>query len=204
MNTILNEKKEFPMLEAVNLTKKYEDGLLALDNVNFKVHQGEIYAMLGGNGAGKTTTINIFLNLIEPTSGETKINGIVTHQQPLEAKKHVSFVSENVMLYPEFTALQNLDFFTRLGGKTNLTKDDYRQVLLRVGLQEDAHRRAGDIGQADRRSCPGSEDGSAGITLYVDRGGCVLLSDRRQDGFGLRLQRCRFGARLSAIPLWQA
>ena len=69
MNTILNEKKEFPMLEAVNLTKKYEDGLLALDNINFKVHQGEIYAMLGGNGAGKTTTINIFLNLIEPTSG---------------------------------------------------------------------------------------------------------------------------------------
>ncbi len=175
MNTILNEKKEFPMLEAVNLTKKYEDGLLALDDVNFKVHQGEIYAMLGGNGAGKTTTINIFLNLIEPTSGETKINGIVTHQQPLEAKKHVSFVSENVMLYPEFTALQNLDFFTRLGGKTNLTKDDYRQVLLRVGLQEDAHsKKLKGFSKGMRQKC--------GIAIAILKNSPTILLDEPTSG----------------------
>ena len=130
-----------PLIEAVHLAKKYEDGVLALDDLNFSVKAGEIFAMLGGNGAGKTTTINIFLNLIEPTSGEAKINGIVSHSDPLQAKKFVSFVSENVMLYPEFTALQNLDFFVRLGGKTNYTKDNYKDVLLRVGLQEDAHNK---------------------------------------------------------------
>ena len=130
-----------PMLEAVHLTKQYEDKLLALDDLNFEVRPGEIFAMLGGNGAGKTTAINIFLNLIEPTSGEAKINGIASHVDPLNAKKSVAFVSENVMLYPEFTAIQNLDFFVRLGGKTNYSKKDYEDVLVRVGLQEDAHNK---------------------------------------------------------------
>lgn len=130
-----------PVIEAVNLSKKYEDGVLALDNLNLQVHAGEIYAMLGANGAGKTTSINIFLNLIEPTSGEAKIKGVVSHKDPLEAKKHVAFVSENVMLYPNFTALQNLDYFVKLGGKMNYTKEDYRSVLLRVGLQEEAHQK---------------------------------------------------------------
>ena len=58
-----------PMLESVGLTKRYEDGVLALDHVSFSVFPGQIYAMLGGNGAGKTTTINLFLNFIEPTGG---------------------------------------------------------------------------------------------------------------------------------------
>ena len=105
-----------PMFEAVNLTKRYEDGILALDHISFSVAPGEIYAMLGGNGAGKTTTINLFLNFIEPTEGEARIDGIVTHREPLKAKERIAFVSENVMLYPNFTALQNLEFFTRLSG----------------------------------------------------------------------------------------
>ncbi len=129
------------IFEAVNLSKRYEDGVLALDDVSFAVKQGEIYAMLGGNGAGKTTTINIFLNFIEPSGGEARIAGITTHKDPLAAKQKVAFVSENVMLYQNFTAIQNLDFFARLGGKTHYTKNDYRDVLLRVGLQEEAHHK---------------------------------------------------------------
>ena len=130
-----------PMLEAVNLSKRYEDGTLALDCISFDVHAGEIYAMLGGNGAGKTTAINLFLNFIEPTEGEARVDGIVTHVEPLKAKAKLAYVSENVMLYPNFTAIQNLDFFAKLGGKKDYTKDDYRDVLLRVGLQEEAHNR---------------------------------------------------------------
>ena len=109
-------ENETAMLQAINLTKRYEDNSLALNDVSFSVKQGQIFAMLGGNGAGKTTTINIFLNLIDPTSGEAKINGITTHKEPLKAKEHVAYVSENVMLYPDFTAIQNLDFFAKLGG----------------------------------------------------------------------------------------
>ncbi|MGB0346583.1 MAG: ATP-binding cassette domain-containing protein, partial [Balneolaceae bacterium] len=62
------------MLEARNLTKVYEDGVKALNNLQLKVHAGEIFAMLGGNGAGKTTTINTFLDFIQPTGGQALIN----------------------------------------------------------------------------------------------------------------------------------
>ncbi len=127
------------MFEAVNLTKQYEDGVVALDEVSFRVKPGEIFAILGANGAGKTTTINIFLNFIEPTSGEARIGGIVTHKDPLLAKQKVAYVSENVMLYPNFTAMQNLDYFARLGGKTGYSAEDYRNVLRRVGLEDGAH-----------------------------------------------------------------
>ena len=126
------------MLQTVNLTKRYEDDVLALDHLSLQVNEGEIFCLLGANGAGKTTTINLFLNFIEPTEGTALINGIDVNKDPLEAKGYVSFVSENVMLYGNFTARQNLDYFARLGGKTNLTKDDYYTYMKRVGLQEEA------------------------------------------------------------------
>ena len=129
------------MLQAIDLTKRYEDGNLARDALNLEIKPGEIFFLLGANGAGKTTSINIFLNFIEPTSGHALIDGIDVMEKPLETKKHVAFVSENVMLYGNFTARQNLDFFARLGGKTNLTKDDYYNVMRRVGLQEEAFER---------------------------------------------------------------
>lgn len=126
------------MIEAVDLTKRYEDGVLALDALNLSVKTGETYCLLGANGAGKTTTINLFLNFIEPTSGQALVNRIDVAKDPLEAKRNISYVSENVMLYGNFTARQNLDFFAKLGGKPHLKKDDYYRVLREVGLQEKA------------------------------------------------------------------
>ncbi|MGD2246501.1 MAG: ABC transporter ATP-binding protein [Candidatus Aminicenantes bacterium] len=126
------------MLKAEDLSKRYEDGVLALDHMNLDVRPGEVYCLLGANGAGKTTTVNLFLNFIPPTTGTCYIKGIDVTKDPLEAKKHVAFVSENVMLYGNFTARQNLDFFARLGGKENLSRDDYYQVMRRVSLQEKA------------------------------------------------------------------
>ena len=126
------------MLQAIELTKRYEDGQLALDALNLEINSGEIFFLLGANGAGKTTTINLFLNFIDPTSGNILIDGIDVMKNPLETKKHISYVSENVMLYGNFTARQNLDFFARLGGKSKLTKNDYYTVMRNVGLQEEA------------------------------------------------------------------
>lgn len=126
------------MLEAKDLTMKYEDGLLALDHLNFKVEPGEIFCMFGANGAGKTTAINLFLNFIQPTEGTALIEGIDVSKEPLKSKDYVSFVSENVMLYDNFSAFQNISYFSKLAGKRNLTKDDYAQVFKRVGLQEEA------------------------------------------------------------------
>jgi len=125
------------MLETINLTKTYEDGRLAVDHLTFRVEPGEIFCMFGANGAGKTTTINLFLNFIPPTEGTALIEGIDVTKEPLRSKEYVSFVSENVMLYGNFTAIQNLDYFTKLSGKRGLTKADYAAVLRSVGLQED-------------------------------------------------------------------
>lgn len=164
-----------PMIEAIGLTKKYEDGVLALDHVSFAIRPGEIFAMLGGNGAGKTTTINLFLNFIEPTEGEARINGIVTHREPLKAKEHIAYVSENVMLYPNFTAIQNLDFFARLGGKTGYSKNDYRDVLLRVGLQEEAHhKRLKGYSKGMRQKC--------GIAIAILKNAPAILLDEPTSG----------------------
>ncbi len=126
------------MLKAADLTKLYEDGLLALDHLNLEVAKGEIFCLLGANGAGKTTTINLFLNLIEPTEGRALINGIDVARYPLEAKKHVAYLSENVMLYENFSARQNLDFFAKLGGRGTLTKEEYYSILDEVGLEQRA------------------------------------------------------------------
>ncbi len=126
------------MLQAIELSKRYEDEKLALDGLNLEIREGEVFCLLGANGAGKTTTINLFLNFIEPTGGKVLVNGIDATKEPLEAKKYISYVSENVMLYGNFTARQNLDFFARLGGKTSLTKEDYYMQMREVGLQEAA------------------------------------------------------------------
>jgi len=163
------------MLEAVNLTKRYEDGILALDRVSFAVNQGQIYAMLGANGAGKTTTINLFLNFIEPTEGEARIHGIATHRQPLEAKQYVSYVSENVVLYPNFTAIQNLDYFTRLGGRTGFTKQDYQNVLRRVGLEPDSfQKKLKDFSKGMRQKC--------GIAIAILKDAPAILLDEPTSG----------------------
>ena len=159
----INTNVEQPYLEAVNLTKQYEDGVLALDHIAFRVMPGQIFTMLGGNGAGKTTTINLFLNFIDPSDGEARVKGIVTHKNPLEAKKHIAYVSENVMLYPHFSAIQNLRFFTRIGGRTDITDDDLHSTLFRVGLQEDVHSQEtkglfqGDASEVRNRHCHSKE-----------------------------------------------
>ncbi|HMK39880.1 MAG TPA: ABC transporter ATP-binding protein [Bacteroidota bacterium] len=166
---------ERPMFEAEGLTKRYEDGVLALDHISFAVQPGEVYAMLGGNGAGKTTAINLFLNFIEPTEGEARIDGIVTHREPLRAKEKIAFVSENVMLYPNFTALQNLDYFTRLSGRPAPPHQAYREALLRVGLQEEAHgKKLKGFSKGMRQKC--------GIAIAIMKNAPAVLLDEPTSG----------------------
>jgi len=126
------------MLEIIDLSKRYENGVLAVDGLNLTVQPGEVFVMLGANGAGKTTTMMCVLGFTEPTEGTAKIMGVDVMKDPLEAKKHVAYVSENVRLYGNFTAKQNLEFFTRLAGRTQVSGEEYEQVLARVGLEKEA------------------------------------------------------------------
>lgn len=126
------------MLETKDLTKQYEDGLLALDHLNLTVEPGEIFCMFGANGAGKTTAINLILGFIPPSEGTAFVEGVDVVKEPLKSKDHISYVSENVMLYGNFTAYQNLDYFSKLAGKRNVKRAEYAEVMERVGLQKEA------------------------------------------------------------------
>ncbi|MBI4577540.1 MAG: ABC transporter ATP-binding protein [Planctomycetes bacterium] len=128
------------MIETEGLTKRYDNEVLAVDGLSLRVEPGEVFAMLGANGAGKTTTLMMLLGFVEPTAGTARIHGVDVVRQPLEAKAHVAYVSENVQLYGSFTALQNLEFFARLG-RRRPTREECEAVLRRVGLPADAFRR---------------------------------------------------------------
>ena len=162
------------MLEIIDLSKHYGD-VKAVQNLDLTIQPGEIFTMLGANGAGKTTTLMVALGFTEPTTGTVKICGIDVTKEPLEAKKHVAYVSENVMLYGNFTARQNLDFFTKLGGHKDATAADYEQVMERVGLQKDAfNRRVKGFSKGMRQKL--------GIAIAIMKDAEVILLDEPTSG----------------------
>lgn len=127
--------------EIDHLSKLYENGVLAIDDLDLSVNEGEVFCMLGANGAGKTTTLMVSLGFTTPTKGTVRINGHDIVRDPLGAKKHVAYVSENVQLYGNFTAMQNMRFFAELSGETQPRDEALAEVLDRVGLVRDAWRR---------------------------------------------------------------
>ena len=127
------------MIVADHLTKRFDDGTIAVRDSHFTVRPGEVLGLLGPNGAGKTTTVHMLLGHLPPTGGRALIHGIDMHQDPLAAKRHVGYVSENVLLYGSLTAQQNLRFFSRLSGQ-DVTKERQQALLTRVGLGGAARR----------------------------------------------------------------
>ena len=125
------------MLEAINLTKKYGD-TTALHELNLTIPTGEIFALLGQNGAGKTTTINLFLGFVTPSSGKLTINGIPVLENETQTKKYIAYIPETVMLYPNLSGIENLNYFSALAG-FKYTKEELKGFLQKVNLQDEAH-----------------------------------------------------------------
>jgi ABC-2 type transport system ATP-binding protein len=126
------------MLEAVDLSKRYGSHT-ALDRLTLTVDPGEVFCLLGANGAGKTTTINLFLNLIQPTGGTARIGGLDVTTAPLETKQYVAYIPEQVMLYPQLTGLENLEYFSALAGhdySRSVFIELFRQVGLAPGVED--------------------------------------------------------------------
>ncbi|MDJ0926261.1 MAG: ABC transporter ATP-binding protein [Gammaproteobacteria bacterium] len=124
------------MLQAIELSKSYGDQQ-ALKGLNMTVDSGDIYCLLGANGAGKTTTINLFLNFITPSDGRAIVNGLDVSEAPLDSKRYLAYIPEQVMLYSNLSALENLRYFARLGGH-DYADAEYHGFFGRVGLQGDA------------------------------------------------------------------
>ncbi len=103
------------MIEIENLTRRFGD-LVAVDGVSLRVEDGEVFGFLGPNGAGKTTTVRMLCCLIGKTSGRARIEGyeVGKDADSMKIRKLVGLLPENVGLYGELSAFENLDFYGRL------------------------------------------------------------------------------------------
>jgi len=161
------------MLEAKNLTKRYGSHT-ALNSLNLRIQPGEIFALLGQNGAGKTTTINLFLGFTEPTEGTASINGISVAENPQEIKKYLAYIPETVMLYPNLTGFENLEYFSSLAG-FDYSEKELCGLLATAGLQPQAFdKRMAGYSKGMRQK--------VGIAIAVAKKAKVLMLDEPTSG----------------------
>ena len=128
-------------LEVRQLSKSYGP-TPALDDVTFQVHEGEIFGLLGPNGAGKTTLLSIVSCLLEPTRGEVRLLGRAVVPGDREIRRQIGIVPQELALYGELTARENLRFFGELYGVRGAELHRrVEQILAAIGLEDKAGER---------------------------------------------------------------
>ena len=126
------------MLQVENLAKVFGE-IRAVDGVSFTAAAGRIFGLLGPNGAGKTTTISMIAGLVPPASGSIRVDGFDLRTQPAAVKRRLGVVPQEVALYEDLTACENLDFWGGiygLRGKAMAARRD--ELLTLVGLADRA------------------------------------------------------------------
>lgn len=119
-----------------NVIKRYGSNL-AVDNITLEIENGEIFGLLGPNGAGKSTTIKMIMGLLKANSGEITVNGIDVRKNGLEAKKILGLVPQELAIYENMTARENVDFLARLYGlRGKDLKEKVNEALEFTGLME--------------------------------------------------------------------
>lgn len=122
------------ILEINNLVKRYND-FIAVDNASFSVKEGEIFGLLGPNGAGKTTIINTIVGLTKINSGDIKVFEKELSSNAIELKKEIGIVPQDIAIFEDLTAYENVDFFGKLYGlKDGLLKERIKEALEFTGL----------------------------------------------------------------------
>jgi len=129
------------LLEVKGLVKRYGERI-AVDDLSFTVHQGEIYGLLGPNGAGKTTTIKVLTGLLPPTSGSVRVAGFDPFADPLKAKAQLGWVGQETSLYEDLTAEENLKLACALGRVPGSeVRSRVAELLEIIGLADRARER---------------------------------------------------------------
>lgn len=124
------------VLEVNNLTKKFHD-FLAVDNISLSIRDGEIFGFLGPNGAGKSTTINMIAGLLRCNEGEIKILGKNSAKNSRFAKMNIGIVPQDLAIYEDMTAYENVKFFAGLYGLRGTELDQrVKEALEFVGLSD--------------------------------------------------------------------
>ncbi len=161
------------MLTAQKLTKRF-NGTTAVDSLDLNIAPGELYALLGPNGAGKTTTINLFLGFVAPDGGQASVDGLDVAAAPLETKRRLAYIPEQVNLYGHFSGAENLAYFAELGGH-RYAEAELRRFLVESGLQPEAHdRRVSGYSKGMRQK--------VGIAIALAKQAKALLLDEPTSG----------------------
>lgn len=129
------------MIEVVNLTKKFKK-VNAVDQVNLYIEPGEIVGLLGPNGAGKSTTIAMLSTLIPPTAGDVFLNQQSIIKNPVALRKILGVVPQEIALYGELTAQENLKFFGSIHRMPKKKLEERMEVVLeQIGLQNESKKK---------------------------------------------------------------
>ncbi len=109
----------------------------AVKDISFTIGKSEIFGLLGPNGAGKSTTINMMCGYLEPTSGDTLIDGQSITREPRKVKRMIGVVPQEIALYNDLNSLENLEFFGEIYGLSSQERKERAQALLHfVGLYD--------------------------------------------------------------------
>jgi len=128
------------VIKTNKLTKRFGD-FVAVDEITFDVHKGEIFGFLGANGAGKTTAMRMLCGLSTPTSGEATVAGFDVFKEPEEIKKNIGYMSQKFSLYEDLSVLENIEFYGGIYGLTNKEiKEKSTELTEKLGLQNEAKK----------------------------------------------------------------
>lgn len=139
------------IIELLDLTKKYGSQTV-VDHLNLAIRKGEVFGLLGPNGAGKSTTILMMLGLTEPSSGSIKICDIDPTSNPIEVKRKVGYLPEDIGFYDDRDGLENLIYTALLNGasgKEAIFKAE--ELLARVGLSNAMKKKTGKYSRGMRQ-----------------------------------------------------
>ena len=130
-----------PILEVQDLVKRFGD-FTAVAGVSFDIQEGEVFSLLGPNGAGKTTTISMLSCLLTPTQGDAIIGGHSITKEPMAVKQIIGIVPQDIALYEDLNARENLEFWGRMYGiRGAALKQRVAEVLEQIGLADKAKQR---------------------------------------------------------------
>lgn len=139
------------IIELEGLTKKYGD-FTAVDHLDLSIQKGEIFGLLGPNGAGKSTAILMMLGLTEPTSGSVKVCGIDATVHPIDVKRRVGYLPDDVGFYEQLSGRENLLYTARLNRLSRSEAEQRVDTLLqRIGLKDASGKKVGKYSRGMRQ-----------------------------------------------------
>lgn len=143
-------KRAHALIEAEGLSKRFGN-VVAVDHVTLRAVDGRITGLLGPNGAGKSTTLRILYTVLQPDSGDARIDGVSAVGDPLSARRHMGVLPHGAGLYPNLTARENVLYFGALHGLSSADQRSRAAELIRqLEMEEFADRPARGFSQGQR------------------------------------------------------